>query len=258
VLLFFPVTSFLADYQYGRISSTLDDPATDYIDLKPLLPATLPDYLAALRAAEHAGELEPSAAMYAATVAEQYTRLARWAVALDTPGAPLPAGVPESGSSFRQAELYLLRAIRLEPTNPDYHLALADVYEVYRHDPVRVDHELQLAAEAFPFNGAVRNAVAMHYLLAGRKEEALAQARLLAKNDDSYILYESPQKGDILERMPQWYMNMLRRSYLFNAFEIAWRVSRDPQVVQSLVPDSPEAANVLEAFMDSKGIDLPE
>lgn len=258
MLLYFPATSFIADYHYGQISRILDDPATDYLDIKPLLSATLPDYRAAIKAAERAHAMEPGQALYAGAVAEQYSRLGRWAAALELPDTPLPAGVPERGHFFQQAERYLQISIRLEPTNPDYHLALADIFEVYRKDPVKVDTELKLAAEAFPINGAVRNAVAMHYLLAGRKDEALAQARLLAKSDDSYILNESPQKADILERMPQWYMNMLYRSYLFNSLEIAWRVTRDPQVVQSMVPDSPEAQIVLGVFMDSKGIELEE
>ena len=256
MLLYFPASSFMADYHYGRISRILDDPATDYLDMMPLLLATLPDYRAALHAAERAHALEPNQALYAATVAEQYARLGRWAAALELTNSPLPTGVPKQDHSFRQAERYLQTAVRLEPTNPDYHLALADIYDVYRKDTVKVDAELKLAAEAFPINGAVRNAVAMHYLLAGRKNEALAQARQLAKSDDSYKLYESPQKADTLERMPQWYVNMLYRSYLFNALEIAWRVTRNPQVVQSMVPDSPEAQIVLGVFMDSKGIEL--
>jgi O-antigen ligase/tetratricopeptide (TPR) repeat protein len=258
LLLWSPVTGFMADYHYDRVARILDDPKTDYIDFKPLLPETLPDYLNALKAAVTAHELDPQQARYAAGVAEQHTRLGRWVAALAITGAVLPTGVPDRDSSFRQAESYLQMAIALEPTNPDYHLALADVYEVYRHDPVKVDHELQLTAAAFPFNGAVRNAVATHYMLAGRKDEALVQARLLAKNDDSYILNESPQKADILERMPQWYMTMLFKSYLYNAFEIAWRVTRDPQVILSMVPDNQEAANVRDAFLDSKGIELPE
>ena len=258
LLLYVPASSFLADYHYERITSILDDPATDYLDLKPLLPATLPEYLEAVKAAEKAYSLEPGHALYAATVAEHYNRLARWASAMEQPGVPLPSGTPEKGNSFRQAERYLQAAIAREPTNPDYHLALADIYEVYRNDSAKVDLELKLAADAFPFNGAVRNAVAMHYLLAGKKDEALAQARLLAQKDDSYILSESPQKADILERMPQWYIDMLCRSYLYSALEIAWRVTRDPEVLQSMPPESKEAQLVLEAFIDNKGIELPE
>ena len=252
LLLYFPVTSFLADYNYGQVSRILDDPLTDYQDRKPLMTATLPDYLAALRAAQRANNLEPAYALYAATVAEHYTRLGRWAAALELPETPLP------DHSFQEAERYLRVAIRLEPTNPDYHLALADIYEVYRQDVLKVDAELKLAAEAFPFNGAVRNAVAMHYLLAGRKEEALSQARLLAKNDDSYLLNESPQKAETLESMPQWYLNMIYRSYLFNALEIAWRIARDPALLESMAPDTPEGQLVLDEFLDSKGIYLEQ
>ena len=256
LLLFFPATSLMADYQYGRISRILDDPATECLDIKPLLSSTLPDYLSALHAAETAHRQEPLQALYAATVAEQYTRLGRWATALKLTESPLSTGLPERDTLFSQAERYLQVAIKLEPTNPDYHLALADIYEIYRKDPVKVDIELKLAGDAFPFNGAVRNAVARHYLLAGRNNEALEQARLMALRDDSYILNESPWKGATLERMPQWYMDMLYKSYLYNAFEIAWRITRDSKVIQSMMPDPPEAMNVLEAFIDNKGIEL--
>jgi hypothetical protein len=259
LLLFFPVSSFVADYHYNRIARILDDPATDFLDCKPLLLATLPDYRAALDAAEYAYFFEPGRALHAVTLAEHYTRFGRWAAALEATGLPLPPGVPARERSFQLAVRYLQAAIDREPTNPDYHLALADLYEVYRHDALRVDLELKRAVAAFPFNGAVRNAVAMHYLLAGRTAEALAQARQLAQMDDSYILNESPRKAETLERMPQWYLDTLSRSYLFSALEIAWRITRDPQVIKSMVPDSsPEALLVLVAFMDSKGIDLPE
>ena len=178
---------------------------------------------------------------------------------MEVAGLTIPADAPKSEFSFNLAERYLQAAIRLEPTNPDYHLALADLFEVYRHDPPRADVELKRAVAAFPFNGAVRYAVAMHYLLAGRTDDALAQARQLAQMDDSYILNDSPRKIETLERMPEWYMEQLKRSYLFSALEIAWRITRDPLVVKSMVPDySPEALLVLVAFLDSKGIDLPE
>ena len=54
LLLFFPCTSLLADYHSARIARILDDPATDYLDSKPLLLATLPDYRRDLVSAEQA------------------------------------------------------------------------------------------------------------------------------------------------------------------------------------------------------------
>jgi O-antigen ligase len=259
LLLSFPAASLVADSHFSQVARLLDDPATDYLDRKPLTLATLPDYLAAATAARQAYDREPGRALYAATLAEQYARLGRWATALATPETPLPATVPGRDHSFRQAEQFLHTAIMREPTNPDYHLALADIYESYRKEPVKADAELTLAARAFPINGAVQNAVAMHYLLAGRMDKALTQARHLAKIDDSYILRESPQKADILAQMPRYYRDTIYRSYLFNALEIAWRASRDPRIVKSLVPDAPlEAALVFVTFMESKGVELPE
>ncbi|MEI6262715.1 MAG: hypothetical protein WCR46_22800 [Deltaproteobacteria bacterium] len=110
---------------------------------------------------------------------------------------------------------------------------------------------------------------------------------MLAKIDDSYILADSVKKaytanrhnftflvphpnppplGEgvyekrrlcrfavyILERQPPEYISRLTNSYLYGALEIAWRVSVDPEVVKGIAPDTPDAAPVVQWFINSK------
>ncbi len=75
---------------------------------------------------------------------------------------------------------------------------------------------------------------------------------MLAKIDDSYILADSVKKAYILERQPPEYISRLTNSYLYGALEIAWRVSVDPEVVKGIAPDTPDAAPVVQWFINSK------
>jgi len=42
-------------------------------------------------------------------------------------------------------------------------------------------------------------------------------------------------------------------SYIFNALEIAWRASGDPEVVKGIAPDNPDARAAVELFLEWKG-----
>jgi tetratricopeptide (TPR) repeat protein len=168
----------------------------------------------------------------------------------------LKAGVPASALSGRDAAdrafFHLRQAIKLEPTNPDYHLALGRLYDTGRGDPNLAAGELRKAVDAFPVNAPLRYSVAMQYLLTGRNGDALEQARRLARLDDSYILRKSEYHTDMIERQTPGYLSMLAGSYLYSALEIAWRVSRDPEVVKGIAPDNPDADRVVQLFLASK------
>ena len=121
-----------------------------------------------------------------------------------------------------------------------------------RGDARLADRELKRAADAYPASAPLRYALAMHYLLTGRKGDALEQARVLARIDDSYITPESARKADIMERQTPGYLSWLSRSYLYSALEIAWRVSKDPEVVKGIAPDTPDASQVVQLFMEAR------
>lgn len=144
-----------------------------------------------------------------------------------------------------------------EPTNPDYHLALGRLYDSDRGDPNLAAGELRRAVNAYPVNAPLRYSVAMQHLLSGRKGDALEQARLLAKIDDSYIIRKPEHKTDMIERQTPGYLSMLAGSYLYSALEIAWRVSKDPEVVKGIAPDNTDAARVVQLFLASRRISAP-
>jgi len=254
-LLYLPLTGLIADHRYASVARILDDKKTEELDVVALLPETASLYLAAMQMAQSAQALEPLRPLYNWTISDIAIRLGRWAIAMELLKAQLPVGMPSRDQAFGIAQTHLEKMITAEPTSPDAHLALADLQENWRNDPTVVMASLRRAIDAFPGSANVRLAVARHHFAAQRTGDALEQLRLLAKLDDSYILPESKRKADTLERRPSWYINYLYRSNLYAALETSWRITRDPLVVKGLLPEHPEAKNVLQAFMDAKRIE---
>ena len=250
-LLSFPVRDFAADYYYRKVSEILDDETTEGLDVMPISEKSMPAYFAAIGALQKAVAIAPSRSLYQSALSELYTRLGKWSEIMLSLNAPVPAGAMSPSDASDKAFFHLQRAVALEPTRPDYHLALGQLYD-NRGDPGLAAEELRKAASAYPVNAPLRYALAMHYLTSGRKGDALEQARVLAKIDDSYILKDSVQKSYILERQPPGYISMLTSSYLYGALEIAWRVSHDPEVVKGIAPDTSDASPVVQLFINSK------
>ena len=251
VMLSFPVRDLAADYYYRKVSGILDDETTEGLDVMPISEKSMPAYSAAIGALQKAAAIAPSRSLYQRALSDLYNRLGKWSEIMLSLNAPIPAGAISPPDASDKALFHLQRAVALEPAHPDIHLALGLLYD-HRGDPGLASGELKKAASAYPVNAPLRYALAIHYLTSGRKGDALEQARLLAKIDDSYIIAESVQKGYILERQPPGYISMLTHSYLYGALEIAWRVSADLEVVKGIAPDTPDAAQVVQWFINSK------
>jgi len=255
ILLSFPVRDLAAGYFYSRVAGILDDEATEGRDVLPISEKAMPAYLEAIASLQTAAAIAPSRALYQGAIADLYTRLGKWSETMQSFKASLPAGAPTGRGAADKALFHLKRAVTLEPINPDYHLALGRLYDSDRGDPNLAAGELRKAVDAYPVNAPLRYSVAMQHLLSGRKGDALEQARLLAKLDDSYILSNPELKTDMIERQTPGYLSMLAGSYLYSAFEIAWRASRDPEVVKGIAPDHPDAARVVQLFLASRRIE---
>ncbi len=254
-LLYFPVRDLVADALFSRVDSLLDDPKTEGLDVMPLLPETLPRFMEAVQLIRTAHRMAPLNSLYPKALSELYIRLGNWAEAMEVLGQPLPPGALSRQAALEKAWTALRTSIRLEPTNPDYHLALADLYASGFKDEARADAEYDKAIAAFPASVTVRTAIAERYLKAGRKGDALEQARLIARLDQSYILPDTIQGRMAKERRDRWYMTLLYNSYLFHSLDIAWRASGDPMVVRGITPDTPDAGAVLQAFLEWRRID---
>jgi tetratricopeptide (TPR) repeat protein len=251
VALSFPIRDLTADYYYRQVPDILDDETTEGLDVMLISERTMPAYLAAIGALQKAAAIAPLRSLYQRAISDLYNRLGKWSEIMLSLNAPIPANAILPADASDKALYHLQRAVALEPAHPDIHLALGLLYD-NRGEPGLASEELKKAANAYPVNAPLRYAIALHYLTSGRKGDALEQARVLAKIDDSYIIADSVQKGYILERQPPGYIFMLTRSYLYGALEIAWRVSADPEVVKGIAPDTPDAAAVVHLFVNSK------
>lgn len=256
VLLFFPLKMLIADYYHSRVAYILDDKSTEYLDMKDISGDTISDYNDAINSLKKASAVVPSRSIYHKGLSGIYSMLGRWAESMDAVAEPLPAGAVSAKEAFENSARYLKKAVYLEPANPDYHLALGKLYDRNNRDALLAEKEFAKAVAASPVNAALRYAIAMHCLLTGRKGEALEQARILAKIDDSYQTPpEDIRRKAMSETMEPAYLSRLYNSYLFGALEIAWRVSKDKEVIKGIAPDNPDAKMAVQLFFDWKGIE---
>ncbi len=228
-LISYPVRSLLADYYYHKAALFLEKTTADKGNALPISGETMPHYLEAITSLEQASAMAPWDASYDKALSELYIRLGTWAAAMEGMNAPLPVGALSSKAAFEKAALCLLAAIRHEPTNPDCHYALGCLYDLTDQNSGLSEKELDRALAAFPVNAPLRYAVAMEHLNAGRGGDALEQADVLMKIDDA-------------------------GAWTFRTFEIAWRASSDPRVVRGLAAGNPEAEDIAQKFLASKGI----
>ena len=233
LLLLYPVKTLSARYFHSHAVSIMKvrpvaDGSAEYEEM------TMRRYRDAIQSLERASALDPSRPDYRKAQADLNIHLGNWAQVLESIGLPLSEGAPRSAESFQKAEAALNEAIKLEPMNADNHFALAVLYDDVDSLSGRSEKELERATKAYPVNASLRYAVAVQHLMNGRAGQALEQATVLAK------LAGAAESGPA-------------RSQLFSAFEIAWRATKDMQVVQGLCPDEPETLKVLDEYMKWKG-----
>lgn len=254
-LISFPIRVLFADYYYKRAGDILDIRATEYIDVKEISDQTMPDYINAIRFLKKGADIHPSSSKYYKALADIYMRLGNWANAMEIMNATLPSNAYPGRDAYENAVKYIREAITLEPTNADYHFMLGQLYDLMDSDSSLSEKELTRAINAYPVNAPLRYAVANEYLLSGRKGHALEQAGILAKIDTSYMSSNPQKKTFPLESRPPADLSLVYKSYLFGALEIAWRVSGDPEVVKGIAPDNPDSREVVQLFLEWKGID---
>lgn len=255
LLLYLPMRDLIADYYFRKVPGILHDKSTEYLVAKPISAENLPDYIDAIGSLNTAIRLSPDRSIFFHTMADLYTRLGTWSRTMKAMKTDTPPGMPASEEAFALAISNLRQAIALEPTNPDYHLALGLLYGDVLGDPAGSDAELNRALDAFPANPALRYAVAKYYLRTGMKGNALEQARLLADIDKSYIFLDTTQNRLTIEQRTDAYLGVLYNSYLFAALDIAWLASKDPDVVKGIAPDTPDARRVVQAYIEWRGIE---
>jgi O-antigen ligase len=255
LLLYLPMRDLIADYYFRKVPGILHDKSNEYLVAKPISAKTLPDYVEAIGSLNTAIRLSPDRSIFFHSRADLYTRLGTWSRSMKAMKTDTPAGMPAGEEAFAKAISNLKQAIALEPTNPDYHLALGLLYGDVLGDSAGSEAELNRALDAFPSNPALRYVVAKYYLRTGLKGNALEQARLLADIDRSYILPDTTENKLMIEQRTDTYLEVLYNSYLFAALDIAWLASKDPDVVKGIAPDTPDAKRVVQAYIEWRGIE---
>lgn len=252
---YLPARDLIADHYYRQVPRILDNTATEQLDVKPIADTTMPSYLEAAGTLNRAAALAPARSAYPKAQADLHATLGEWATSMESMKAPLPPGALSGAEAYLLAVAEAKRAVSLEPTNPEYHLALGRYYASADGNLGRADEQIRRALAAYPVNAPLRYAAATLYLLYGGRAQALEQARELADRDDSYLIPESAEKARMIERRAPWYLARLKASYLFKALEITWKATGDISLVKSIPPSKDDAKAVLDYFLEWKGIE---
>ncbi len=255
-LLVYPCKVLLADYYFARARNILTKQAVGNPDTAEISETTLPAYREAIESLRKSTGLVPSRPIYWKSLFDIYLRLAKWASVMEITKGALPPDAFSKEEAFKKAEESMRIAIALDPLNPDYRLAFARFWGAADGSREKAVRELHLAVEAAPMNAPLRYELALRYLLLGDKDNALEHARVLARIDESYRLYNDPAGPSAAPRRDSWYVSHLAGSYLAKSMEISWRASgKKINQVRSIVPDNPDAQQALLLFLESKGIE---
>lgn len=254
ILLSFPFRMLIADYCYNRVDYILDNKSTERWDLLEISEDTMIYYTDSIKSLKNAAAIVPSKSIYFKALADIYIRLGKWAEVMKMVNAPLPQNAVPEEDAYNNAVTYLKNAISLEPTNPDYHLALGELYNISSGNAMLAGKEFSRAIKAYPINAPLRYVIAKQYLLSGMTGDALEQARVLASIDDGYLIPDSIRGTLMSERRTPEYLIRISNSYFFKAMEIAWRVTKDPEVIKGITPDNADAMEVARLFLETKGI----
>ena len=255
VFLLHPLRVLCAGYYYSSAMKMLDGSEEWGIRVKDLTVESVEDYLSSAALLESATWYQPSNPLHHYVVGDIYLRLYKWLSLLESLDAEPNSLKLTTEDAFRHATVSLTRAIMLEPTNPDYHLALGMLNFAPSGDYILAEKELQMAVEVAPLNAPIRYKVTMEYLLAGRNGYALEHARALAEMSGEYKVPLHIRGTEREELHPFLSHRAMLKSYLFAAFEAAWRASGDPEVVRGIAPGNPYSEEALALFFEWRGID---
>ena len=252
LLFMHPVLALMGEYHFSKSNAVKSVIMGEYnIDDEP--DPRLDAYYAAIRLMKRAVALVPSEPDYNKAVSDMYLRLAVWRRTMTLVGSEVPAEMEGEEHYMDLSRKYIDRAILGEPMRAEFHFASGVLHD-YRQEPLAAERELDLAATAWPMNGALRFFVALHHLNNGRQGLALEQARALADLDTSYIFVDNVVRELQSESLNAAYLKLLYRSYLFASFELGWRVSKRMDVLDGMVPEVREASDVLELYYEWRGL----
>ncbi|MDH4161655.1 MAG: hypothetical protein OEW15_03055 [Nitrospirota bacterium] len=206
------------------------------------------------RQLESALAADPGQARYSKALADLHFKLGKWSeVMAVVSGSEVIHGF-DATKHYAKVQEHLRHAIELEPFNAGHYLAFG-MLQLQNGETAAAQH-FATANALRPVDVVQRYIIARGYLLAHLNDHALAEARAMASNDDSYRLPEGAVRRDFAKTAADETESSVKNSYLYRALEIAWRASdRDRMVVRSIVPLNDEALEVADRFFEDKGLD---
>lgn len=261
-LLQYPVRTLVADILFMTAPRVVADKATDALDVLDISEETLPAYHTAIDRIRQASVWDSGNSIYSKAQGDLYMQLGTWANVIGQVEGQLPEEVKAGNNDQRNANYLFTKAVNLEPSNPDYHLALylskLASLQTGKLDSSITD-DLEKAILLYPNSSPLRYEVALQYLILGKKDKALEHAKALASRDDSYRLPDKLSNESLMARRSARYISFLAQSYLLKAIEIAWRASgQDYNLIKAMTPDDQQARDALGVFMELKGVDLKD
>lgn len=216
---------------------------------------TLAQYLRAIQFIRVAHWAQPLRSDYLVILSELRAKLWIWTETMRGVGEVVPSDLLGRSMGKYEAAVLMRKAIACDPSNAGNHLALGRLLQqaADRHGAKK---HFEIAANLFPANAAIRYQVSKAYAMMGDNDQALRHAQILAARDDSYYVLDTKRERLLRELQPTAYRTVLARSYLYQAYELAWMTSnRDLKTLRNMTPDRDDARDVLSLFFELKGIE---
>lgn len=245
---------FAADRLKSFAALVLDDERTEYQDTRELSRETLPVYARSMDALAMARAFSPFDETLERSLGYLYFRLAVWADAVRKLGAETTDAASSSAEYRGLALLHMRSAIALDPANAQQQVLLGAML-AESGDGEGAGAHLDKALALGPMNASLRYAAAMQFMMTGKRDRAMQEAKALAAMDDGYLFrgteLEAHQARE--QRMPSYELK-LSSSYLYRSLEMLWRLSgKDRTLVERAVPENADAREVLRLFWEQKG-----
>ncbi len=256
LLVFFmahPISSLAGYLHYSTSKKILASDDKEMKGFKVLTKDSYSDYLEAIESLKKAIWYSPKKPAYSRELSEIYAHMGRWHKLLEDIGENEVVKLKKSKTFLSHATRALEEAVRKNPSDYDNYLALAKLY--FEEGGVTKKEEACVETAVFlaPQNIPLRYGVARYFLLTGRSGDAIKHASFLANLDTSYIIKDRIS-GKKRSRTSTSTLRTYQESYLFSAFEIAWRASNDTEVLRGILPDHPDAVEALAYFLEWRGI----
>jgi tetratricopeptide (TPR) repeat protein len=241
----------IGEWFFHQAQRLLDDPDTPTLDRRELGGEALDDTMKALSYLEKSTRAVPGVIAYRTASSEIFMNLATYEVLMGQLGQHVPVRIPPNIGE--RATLAAREAIQRSPVKADLHISLGNILRERGHT-IDAERSLERSTTLYPSLPSIHLAVAVSYMRMHNDAMALQHAFRAARSDDSYILDSKHTLDYYREHQPEQYRLRLRKSYLYKAFDVSWRLSKkNKDLLYRMSPENTFANATLELFLVDVG-----